>query len=538
MKAGDIVGEKYRLTRQLGAGAMGAVWEAVNEKTGRRVALKLILHSTEDLRRRLLREAKACGGLAHRNIIEVYDVGETAAGDPFLVLQLLSGETLADFLKARRRLDPPLAARIGRDIANALTAAHAAQVVHRDLKPANVFLHREDGQAEHEFTVKVLDFGVSKNLAASDGPATFTGQAVGSPAYMSPEQVQTVKDLDYRTDIWSFGIVLYEMLTGTRPFVGTVSDVVTMILTAPIPPVSSRVRQLPPELDEIVARCLERDRDKRISDASHIVKMLSPIGDGRIQSAAETSALKIASQQPQHASVTQPLPKDAPLPVATPPWQDEIQVFLAAKRQSGTVAPTGTVDSTRASPAATHAAVTVTSHEKPLLKAKAVDNKHTRADQTTAAARVSLGWLRTALVGGACAVVALAILLVVAAATTASPETQSMTNSQPPTNSANSPSTSSQPPTNSSTLAEMPQPAQAVPVISAAPPAPPAQSSAPVVVASAAVPTTASVTTPVSLASPVKVNATSKPIGGPLKPPALKASSSSSSNVPRRLFGN
>src|SRR5262249_47906055 len=143
MKAGDIIGGKYRLTQRIGEGAMGTVWEAINERTGRHVALKLILRPTDDIRRRMLREARAYGSLLHRNIVEIYDVGETETGDPFLVMQLLSGETLADLLMRKRRIEPPLAARIGRDIANAIAAAHDAQIIHRDLKPANIFLHRE-----------------------------------------------------------------------------------------------------------------------------------------------------------------------------------------------------------------------------------------------------------------------------------------------------------------------------------------------------------------------------------------------------------
>src|SRR3954471_107299 len=139
MKPGTVIGGKYRLTHPIGSGAMGAVWAAVNVTIARKVALKLIIRPSPDLRLRLLREARACGGLKHRNIVEVYDVGETAEGDPFLVMQLLSGETLGEQLKRSYRLDPPHAARIARDVALALGAAHAASIIHRDLKPANIF---------------------------------------------------------------------------------------------------------------------------------------------------------------------------------------------------------------------------------------------------------------------------------------------------------------------------------------------------------------------------------------------------------------
>jgi serine/threonine-protein kinase len=291
MKSGDVVGGKYRVTERLGAGGMGAVWEAINERTGRKVALKLILHPTDDLRQRLRREAQACGRIAHRNIVQVYDVDETSTGDPFLVMQLLTGQTLADLLASRRRLEPSLVARIGRDIASALSAAHTAKIIHRDLKPANIFLHREeDEDGEDGFVVKVVDFGVSKMLASADGPATITGALVGSPAYMSPEQVRMSKDLDHRTDIWSLGIVLYEMLTGKRPFAGSVEDVIRKILVAPIQPPSHHVRQLSREFDEIVALCLERDLVKRIQSAADLARMLDAVKDQRVLVTAPVNA--------------------------------------------------------------------------------------------------------------------------------------------------------------------------------------------------------------------------------------------------------
>ncbi|UQA61381.1 serine/threonine-protein kinase [Polyangium aurulentum] len=298
---GTLAG-KYKLTSQIGAGAMGSVWEGVNTRTGRKVAIKLILQRTDELRQRLLREARACGSLSHRNIVELYDVGETADGEPFLVMQLLQGQTLADLLKVQRRIEPTLAARIGRDIASALSAAHAAKIIHRDLKPANIFLHREEGMAEGDFVVKVLDFGLAKNLEGIAGPAPVTNVAVGSPAYMSPEQVSVSKDLDHKTDLWSLGIVLYEMLTGGRPFVGTVSEVIRQILASPIPRVSSRVRGVPPEFDELVARCLERDPRKRPTSAADLAGMLGACAkDG---AAAQEFAILRREPAPETRSAT------------------------------------------------------------------------------------------------------------------------------------------------------------------------------------------------------------------------------------------
>jgi serine/threonine-protein kinase len=287
MKSGDLLGGKYRLEQKIGEGGMGEVWSAEHQATGGKVALKLILPDRQelrsaDLRERLMREARACGKLKHRNIVQIYDVGQTPQGDPFLVLELLHGQALDKRLKEKRRIEPRLAARITGEIASALAAAHAAKVIHRDLKPANIFLHREEGMAEDSFIVKVLDFGVSKSLDSADGPATMTGAVVGSPAYMSPEQVGMRKDLDNGTDIWSLGIVLYELLTGVRPFTGSVDEVVRQILMTsikPVPAPSDRVRGIPPELDAIVARCTMPKRSERFADAAELSRALMIVAE-------------------------------------------------------------------------------------------------------------------------------------------------------------------------------------------------------------------------------------------------------------------
>lgn len=251
---------------------MGVVWAAINELTSREVALKLILQSSPNLRVRLMREAQACGKLAHRNIIEVFDVGETDTGDPFLIMPLLSGENLAQRLARQRRLEPVTAARIARDVARALEAAHAASIIHRDLKPANIFLHQEAGTSGE--VVKVLDFGVSKDLASNEALTTVVGGFVGSPAYMSPEQFAGQRDINPRTDLWSLGAVLFEMLTGTRAFQGDAARVMQQVLSGEIPRLSNVLRRADSTLDVIVARCLERNRDLRMPSATHLAREL------------------------------------------------------------------------------------------------------------------------------------------------------------------------------------------------------------------------------------------------------------------------
>ncbi len=330
-KAGSTVGKKYRLVRPIGAGTMGTVWAAEEIGSLRGVALKLLAKPTPELRQRFLREARLSARLSHPNIVRLLDVSETDEGEPFLVLELLSGESLDDMLKNKRRIEPVVAARIARDIANALEAAHQAKIVHRDLKPANVFLHHEPGAAEGSFVVKVLDFGIAKSLGSLDETqATMTGMVVGSPGYMSPEQLAQRGELDPRTDLWSLGVLLYELLAGVRPFMGPMQEVVRQVLIAPIPPLSSRVRDVPPELEDIVMRCLERDRDKRIATAAELMALLTPLVES---SGVWRSHAIVSPAKPEGTALLSP---DAPAPDPLPPWRREMQASLSAHRRTST----------------------------------------------------------------------------------------------------------------------------------------------------------------------------------------------------------
>ncbi|MEP7120452.1 MAG: serine/threonine-protein kinase [Byssovorax sp.] len=276
MTPGASIAGKYRLLRPLGKGSMGEVWAAVHTEMRREVALKLIYGDNPDLAVRLKREAQACGRLEHPNVVRIYDIGETDDGDPFLIMQLLTGETLADRLVRRRRLPPVEALWIALDIARALRAAHAADIVHRDLKPANIYLHRGlDTEGEE---VKVLDFGVSKILSVGDMAFTVTGALVGSPAYMSPEQARASKDIDPRADIWSLGVLLFEMLAGRRPFPSaSPMGVIAEILAEPIPSLSAFVPGIDPRIEDAVNRCMTRDVDQRLQSAAIFIDLLRPV---------------------------------------------------------------------------------------------------------------------------------------------------------------------------------------------------------------------------------------------------------------------
>jgi len=281
MHSGAIVGGKYRLDRLIGEGAMGAVWAAVHRETHQPVAVKVVSGPevlADELCSRLLREARACSLIRHPNVVSVVDVGQLDTGAPFMVMQLLQGETLDVRLKRDGKLAPVEAARIGAQVARALGAAHAAAIVHRDLKPANIFLHVDHGASQS--VVKVLDFGVSKILseragAGPDARATATGHAMGSPAYMSPEQAKSANKVDSRADIWSLGVVLFEMFAGTLPFPGeTAYAVIGEVLHGPIPKLREVVPALDPRLADLVARCIVRDVHARIATVEEVVRGL------------------------------------------------------------------------------------------------------------------------------------------------------------------------------------------------------------------------------------------------------------------------
>lgn len=291
---------------------MGVVWAAINELTEREVALKLIrgIDTTEDSRMRLLREARACGRINHRNVVEIYDVGQTDTGDPFLVMEMLSGETVGEKLAREKKIAPDEALRIAAETARGLRAAHAARVMHRDLKPSNLFLHEEPGADAP--VLKILDFGVSKTLQhQTDASFTATGKTMGSPAYMSPEQVRGLKTVDHRTDLWSLGTVLAEMISGRRVFQGlTPYGAAAEVL-------SGRIRSLAdlsPETDTrivaIVDRCLQRDVDKRFSTADEVIEAITAVlGDDR--PGLLSAPLSRKSLPPTGAFA----PKPPPLPV-------------------------------------------------------------------------------------------------------------------------------------------------------------------------------------------------------------------------------
>jgi serine/threonine-protein kinase len=277
LQPGDLVGDSYRLGHLLGEGGMGWVWQATNLATDQAVALKILKGGKEEDRRRFLREVRAAAAIRHPHVIAVHDFLELPDGTLVIVMDLLEGETLGAVLRRDARISLGDLAAIALPVLGALEAAHALGIVHRDLKPDNIFLCR----AGAEVDVKVLDFGVAK-LTAEDGLAartqalTGTGSMVGTPYYMSPEQVFADKDLDARADVWSLGVVMYECLAGLRPTeADTVGRVLKKIMEAGFPPLTAHGTELPDDVVALVGSMLALDRNKRPGLAA-IREVLAP----------------------------------------------------------------------------------------------------------------------------------------------------------------------------------------------------------------------------------------------------------------------
>jgi eukaryotic-like serine/threonine-protein kinase len=273
---GTVVADKYRLTRMLGRGGMGAVWEGVHVDLGTRVAVKFIdeAHaSSDELRQRFVNEAKAAARLRSKHVVQVYDQGVLADGRPYIVMEFLAGEPLDARLDRVGRLPIADTATVLLQVARALSRAHESGVVHRDLKPENVFLVWDD--EDHMDVAKVVDFGIAKFTDTGDGTSssTRTGAVLGTPHFMSPEQARGLRTVDRRTDLWALGVIAYRCVVGELPFEGVaVGDLLVKVCTEePVPP-SARADGVPPELDGWMARALAKDPDARFQTAQELAE--------------------------------------------------------------------------------------------------------------------------------------------------------------------------------------------------------------------------------------------------------------------------
>jgi eukaryotic-like serine/threonine-protein kinase len=275
---GTILEGSYTLGKRLSSGGMGDVYEATHALTQRVVAVKLVraeLVGREELRERVLREARAMAAVRSEFVANVFDAGLTAEGSPFLVMERLVGEDLRQLLVRRGQLRVSVAIDLATQIARGLADVHAAGIVHRDLKPGNIFLE----ETTTGLRAKLLDFGVSKLESPGESTLTTPDLVLGSPHYMAPEQVQSSHEADGRADIYSFGVILFRMLTGSFPIVGKKpGDILVAVMRNPPQRLEDLLPSVDPALSAIVARCLEKDPDLRFSSATDLVQALNALG--------------------------------------------------------------------------------------------------------------------------------------------------------------------------------------------------------------------------------------------------------------------
>jgi serine/threonine protein kinase len=328
---GSLLGGKFRIERLLGAGAMGTVYAIDHELTRHKRALKLLhpaVQNIPDIVRRFLNEASAAGRAGNPHLVETFDAGTLPTGEPYVVMELLEGETLGAVLRRERILDPSLAAELVAQAAEGMESAHRAGIIHRDLKPENLFVTTRDGRP----FIKIMDFGVSKFATGTSSGmrGTQAGMVYGSPAYMSPEQLTAQADVDPRTDVFALGVVLFECLTGALPFDGpTVEVLMVKLLRGETRPIETLRPGLPPALIEIVRRAIATDRDERFPTAHVLAEALAPF---RAVPARDASDLAFAATMASGAPglISSRAPSGPPtLPAGVPRARRRIVAVLA-----------------------------------------------------------------------------------------------------------------------------------------------------------------------------------------------------------------
>jgi serine/threonine-protein kinase len=297
---GDTVAGKFRVERVLGQGGMGLVVAATHLHLDQRVALKFLLPSVAEhpeIAERFLREARASVRIHSEHVARVLDVGTTEGGVPFMVMEFLEGEDLAQVLSTRGALGVSDAIAFVLQACEAVAEAHSLGMVHRDLKPANLFLARRPSGRP---TIKVLDFGISK-IPTTDRDRAITQAAamMGSPGYMSPEQMMSADKVDVRSDIWSLGITLYELLGKRLPFTGiTMPELVAAILNKTPEPLSAIRGDVPEGLALVIDTCLQKQPGARYSNVAELARALAPFGPARSEQSVERIEIVLGARSP------------------------------------------------------------------------------------------------------------------------------------------------------------------------------------------------------------------------------------------------
>jgi tRNA A-37 threonylcarbamoyl transferase component Bud32 len=332
-----VLGGRYRLLRHLARGGMAEVYVAEDQLLNRPVAVKVLfpeLARDEAFVERFRREARSAASLNHHNIVSVYDFGEDE-GSWFIVMEYVEGRTLRDIIRAEGAMEPARAAELASEVAAALAAAHTQGIVHRDVKPANVLIAADSG------TVKVADFGIARAANARQD-LTMPGTVLGTATYLSPEQAQG-SEVDARTDVYSLGMVLYEMLTGKPPFTGDSPVAIAyqqLNRTAPAPStVSPRV---PPALDAVVMKAMSKDPGDRQASAEELREELLAVdraaGDPDATMAIESPVAPVDATAVVSASTTAVLPSVTPAPEVDPWPPTAVAPDVYRRRRAGVIA--------------------------------------------------------------------------------------------------------------------------------------------------------------------------------------------------------
>lgn len=335
VNVGDTLVGKYKVERVLGEGAMGVVVAARHLQLGERVAIKFLLPSAlarEDLVSRFLREGRTAARIRSEHVARVFDVGtlEDGSSAPYLVMEYLEGQDLGAVLDQQRSLPVTVAVDYVLQACEAIAEAHAVGIIHRDLKPSNLFLTRRSDGTD---LIKLIDFGISKLMDRGDGvQMTHASMVMGSPLYMAPEQMESARDADTRSDIWSLGAILFHLITGSPPFKATTLLRIRVLIAETVPSVEKLRPGVPWDLEAVILRCLQQEKSARFSSVAELAAALAEFGPARARRHAESIARILgvtentviedaSANEPRQPPLSPPgvQAPSAPLPIASAP---------------------------------------------------------------------------------------------------------------------------------------------------------------------------------------------------------------------------